>query len=114
LPICEPISSPENGNSSDPADAILNGKWITAELAHCLAIRTESEKTYRANDKRCQCEAFFHDQPCKRRAAARLLDLYETAPEPKPARAPRIVSSIERDVVTGAHVKVVLCDGWAI
>ena len=101
------------------ADAILNGKWIITELFHCYAITTESGKTYRANSV-CQCEAFFHDQPCKHRAAARLLDLYETAPEPEPAppasapREPRITRSVERDVATGARVNVVRCDGWMI
>lgn len=58
------------------ADAILNDKWIITELFHCVVITTESGKTYRANGH-CQCEAFFRDQPCKHRAAARLLDLYE-------------------------------------
>jgi hypothetical protein len=60
------------------ADALLNGKWIVTELFYCLAVTTESGKTYRANGV-CQCEAFFRDQPCKHRAAARLLDLYNEA-----------------------------------
>jgi hypothetical protein len=60
------------------ADALLNGKWIVTELFHCVAVTTESGKTYRANGV-CQCEAFFQNQPCKHRAAARLLDLYNEA-----------------------------------
>jgi hypothetical protein len=57
------------------ADALLNGKWIVTELFYCLVVTTESGKTYRANGH-CQCEAFFHNQPCRHRAAARLIDLY--------------------------------------
>src|SRR5262249_22679277 len=44
---------------------VEDGKWIVTELAHCLAITTEFENTYRANDKRCQCESFFHDHARK-------------------------------------------------
>ena len=57
------------------ADAITGGKWVITELSHCYAITTESGKTYFANGH-CQCEAFFRDQPCKHRAAARLLEIY--------------------------------------
>ena len=60
------------------AYALLNGKWIVTELFHCVAMTTESGKTYRANGV-CQCEAFFLNQPCKHRAAARLLDMYNDA-----------------------------------
>src|SRR5262249_28196788 len=57
----------------------INNKWIITELRHCLVITTESGKTYRSNGV-CQCEAFFRDQPCKHRAAARLITIYnETA-----------------------------------
>jgi hypothetical protein len=45
------------------ADAILNGKWIITELQHCIAVTTESGQTYRANNKHCQCEAFFRAYP---------------------------------------------------
>src|SRR5262245_50998908 len=63
------------------AAAILNGKWVVTQLVHCYVFTTESGKTYKANGV-CQCEAFFRDQPCKHRAATRLLDLYnETADE---------------------------------
>lgn len=62
-------------NAIDRAVAGLLGGWIVTELANCLAITTESGKTYFANGH-CQCDAFFRDQPCKHRAAAKLLANY--------------------------------------
>jgi len=47
-------------------------------LRNCLVVTTESGKTYFANSRNghCQCEAFFRNQPCKHRAAARLIERY--------------------------------------
>ena len=90
------------------ADALLNGKWVVTELQHCYVFTTESGKTYRANGV-CQCEAFFRDQPCKHRAAARLLNLYQEAAK----AAPRIVRTMESDR-TGAKLAVTYYDNWAI
>jgi hypothetical protein len=90
------------------ADALLNGKWIITELQHCYVFTTESGKTYRANGV-CQCEAFFRDQPCKHRAGARLLNLYQEAL----SATPRVVRSVESDR-TGVKLQVVRCDGWMI
>jgi hypothetical protein len=99
------------------AAALISNSWIVTELADSIAVTTESGQTYFANGV-CQCKAFELGQPCKHRAAARLIEMYNAATAPKPEnrepRAPRIVRSIERDVVTGARVKVVLCDGWPI
>jgi hypothetical protein len=93
------------------ADALLNGKWIMTELQQCYVFTTESGKTYRANGV-CQCEAFFRNQPCKHRAAARLLDLYCEAEAAKPA--PRLTTrTVERDR-TGIKYAVTYYDGWAI
>jgi hypothetical protein len=65
----------------------------------------------------CGCKAFQNGhKECKHRAAARLIELYESAPAPetKPApKAPRITRSLERDRFGRRHV-VVRCDGWAI
>jgi hypothetical protein len=70
----------------------------------------------------CQCKAFVNGhKECKRRAAARLVELYETAPAQASVptrraaalRQPRIVRSVERDRFGRRHV-VVRCDGWAI
>jgi hypothetical protein len=119
------------------ADALLNNKWIVTELQHCYVFTTESGKTYRANGV-CQCEAFFRNQPCKHRAAARLLDLYREAKavsleadeldEPGlrlelaaerlasdiAKAAPRLTTrTVERDR-TGASYAVTYYDGWAI
>lgn len=90
------------------ADALLNGKWVVTELQHCYVFTTESGKTYRANGV-CQCEAFFRDQPCKHRAGARLLNLYQEAL----LGVSRVVRSVETDR-TGVKLQVVRCDGWTI
>jgi hypothetical protein len=100
---------------------VESGWWIITELQHCLVITTEGGKTYFANEKHCQCEAFFHGQACKHRALARLVEICETAPvqtsvPARPAaapRQPRVTRSVERDH-SGGRVKVVRCDGWAI
>ena len=95
--------------------ALTSGKWILTELANCLVITTEtSEKTYRVTEKICQCESFFHDQPCRHRAAVRLLQMMETAsPAISTRPTPRIVRSVESDR-TRQRYTVVRCDGWAI
>jgi hypothetical protein len=95
---------------------VESGWWIITELANCLAITTETGKTYRANDKHCQCEAFFRDQACKHRALYRLYSIAESdvADEPATSRpSPRIFRSIESDR-TGVKLAVVRCDGWMI
>lgn len=95
------------------AEGLISGAWIVTELANGIAVTTESGKTYFANGA-CGCKAYHNGQPCKHRTAARLIEMYNAAPEPKPApKAPRIVRSVERDQ-TGARVKVVRCDGWAV
>jgi hypothetical protein len=92
------------------ADALLNGKWVVTELQHCYVFTTESGKTYRANGV-CQCDAFFHNQPCKHRAGARLLALYAEAVK---AAAPRLtVRTVEQDR-TGVKYAVTYYDGWSI
>src|SRR5215510_4261202 len=55
--------------------------WIVTELATCLAITTESGKTYFANGV-CQCEAYKRSTACKHRALYRLYAIaHETALE---------------------------------
>jgi hypothetical protein len=54
---------------------VVSGWWIVTELANCVAITTETGKTYFSNGV-CQCRAFELGQPCKHRALARLIDLY--------------------------------------
>lgn len=93
---------------------LTSGKWIVTELANCLVITTESsEKTYRVTEKICQCESFFHDQPCRHRAAVRLLQMMETADKAVSLPAPRIIRSIER-YHRGNRCAVVRYDGWII
>jgi len=93
---------------------LTSGKWIVTELTNCLVITTEtSEKTYRVTEKICQCESFFHDQPCRHRAAVHLLQMMETADKTVSRPAPRIVRSVESDR-TGVKFAVVRCDGWMI
>jgi hypothetical protein len=92
------------------ADALLNGKWIVTELQYCYVFTTESGKTYRANGV-CQCEAFFRNQPCKHRAAARLLALYAEAVK---RTAPRLTTRTVESDWTGAKYAVTYYDGWMI
>jgi hypothetical protein len=62
------------------AKAILSGEMIVTTLAYG-ALVTTANGTYAANGH-CNCEAARrgHTQ-CYHRAAARLMDIYETAPE---------------------------------
>jgi hypothetical protein len=98
-------------NAIDKAVAGLLGGWIVTELQHCVAITTESGKTYRANGV-CQCEAFFKDQPCKHRAAARLITLYneKTAPE----AVSRDSRTVEFDRTGVKYTVVRTRDGWCV
>jgi hypothetical protein len=91
------------------ADGILSGAWIITELSHSYAITTESGKTYFVNGS-CQCRAFELGQPCKHKAAARLLDLAAGAAK---SAAPRITRSVESDR-TGVKYAVTRCNGWVI
>jgi hypothetical protein len=60
------------------AAAILSGEMIVTTLAHG-ALVTTANGTYAANGH-CNCEAARHGHTqCYHRAAARLMDLYETA-----------------------------------
>src|SRR5688572_11379983 len=89
---------------------LSGGKWIVTELSYTIAVTTESEKTYFAGQT-CQCVAYNQGMPCKHRAAARLIDLYNAAPtsEPKPEPTARVTRSIEQDRTGAKHV-VVRCD----
>src|SRR5262249_11414123 len=62
----------------DRAVAGLTGEWIVTELQHCLAVTTESVETDFANGS-CQCKAFTLGTPCKHRAAARIVEMYNEA-----------------------------------
>ncbi len=99
------------------AAALKSGELIVTTLRNG-ALVTSANGSYLANGE-CQCKAFVNGhKECKHRAAARLVEMYEAAPEPtapKPAKkAPVITRSIERDVRTGQRYTVVSCDGWAI
>lgn len=59
----------------DKAVAGLNSSWIVTELADGIMVTTGSSRTYRVNG-RCQCKAFQLNKPCKHRALARLIELY--------------------------------------
>jgi hypothetical protein len=62
------------------AKEIISGEMIVTTLAHGALITT-ARGTYAANGH-CNCEAARRGhKECKHRAAARLMDLYETAPE---------------------------------
>jgi len=60
------------------AEGILSGELIVTTLAHG-ALVTSSNGSYMANGS-CQCKAFRRGhKECRHRAAARLIELYETA-----------------------------------
>jgi hypothetical protein len=79
------------------AAAILSGEMIVTTLAHG-ALVTTANGTYAANGH-CNCEAARrgHTQ-CYHRAAARLIDLYETAPE---------AVSFAKDVATSSRTNII-------
>ncbi|HEY9431776.1 MAG TPA: hypothetical protein VI260_09985 [Blastocatellia bacterium] len=90
--------------------------WLVTELMFCIVVTTESGQTYRANDKHCQCPAFFNNQACKHRSLYHLLTLaesIETAPKVETKRQAVVTRSIESDR-TGVKYNVVRVDGWAI
>jgi hypothetical protein len=95
------------------AEGILSGELIVTILANGALVTSPNGK-YHANGA-CQCKAFVNGhKECKHRAAARLIELYESEPEPKPApKALRIIRSIEHDRFGRRHT-VVRCDGWAV
>jgi len=83
------------------AAAILSGEIIVTTLAHG-ALVTTANGTYAANGH-CNCEAARrgHTQ-CKHRAAARLMDIYETANQAVPfaedvaaSSRPNLIAEIE-------------------
>ena len=78
----------------DKAAAGLLGNWIVTELAHSVAITTESGETYFANGS-CQCKAFTLGTPCKHRAAARLIELYNEAPQSGASERDRLIAEIK-------------------
>src|SRR5262247_607715 len=88
---------------------VESGWWVITELADSVAVTTETGKTYFANGS-CQCRAYELNQPCKHRALARLIELYnesdKLATKAATSAEPRIVRSIERDVVTRRRVRV--------
>ena len=75
---------------------VQNG-WIVTELQNCIVVTTESGNTYRANDKHCQCRAFFQNQPCKHRSLYRLMQMAETAPA---AKLEKNSAGVRADIIT--------------
>jgi hypothetical protein len=97
----------------DKAVAGLRGGWIVTELHDGLLITSDSGETYKANGV-CSCAAYRNGMACKHRAAARLVEIYNATPEPKrPASAPRVVRSVERNF-NGPRLTVYRCDGWLV
>jgi hypothetical protein len=86
-------------NAIDKAVAgVESGWWIITELAHGVAVTTETGSTYFANGV-CQCKAFEHGQPCKHRALARLVEIaatIEDEPETPAVSREEIIAHIEK------------------
>lgn len=68
----------------DKAVAGVESGWIVTELAHGIAVTTESGETYFANGA-CQCRAYANGQACKHRALARLIEIAGEITETAPA-----------------------------
>jgi hypothetical protein len=67
-------------NAIDKAVAgVESGWWVITELYDGVIVTTETGATYHANGS-CQCRAYELGQPCKHRALARLLDIYNESP----------------------------------
>lgn len=95
------------------AEGILSGELIVTTLADG-AIVTSKNGTYRVTG-RCTCKAAQHNyRECRHRAAARLVEMMEAAPELETEPAPRVVHSIERDVITRRRLRVTRVDGWMV
>jgi hypothetical protein len=74
---------------------VESGKWIITELAHSVAITTESGETYFANGS-CQCRAYALNTPCKHRALARLIEIAATIKEaPEASTREQLISDIK-------------------
>jgi hypothetical protein len=104
-------------NAIDKAAAGLRGGWIVTELMSGLLITSDSGETYKANGT-CGCKAYANGMVCKHRVAYRIVALYHEAEAvqetaPRPVRVPKITRSIETDY-TGARVRAVYCDNWAV
>lgn len=68
------------------AEGILSGELIVTTLRDG-ALVTSPNGSYLANGN-CFCKAFKHGhRECRHRAAARLMEIYEEAPETKPAHS---------------------------
>jgi hypothetical protein len=71
---------------------VESGWWIITELRNCLAITTETGKTYFANGE-CQCEAYRRSTACKHRALYRLYQIaQEEVADVATSTAPEAVS----------------------
>jgi hypothetical protein len=92
-------------------EGILSEELIVWTL-RAGAMVTSPNGSYMANGA-CGCKAFNNGhKECKRRVAARIWKLYETAPVAV-SRVPRIVRSVESDR-TGQRYTVVRCNNWVI
>ena len=106
-------------NAIEKAAAGLRGGWIVTELHDGLLITSDSGETYHATGT-CGCRAFENGRVCKHRVAYRIVEIYNSTPEPKrpvSPRVPTITRSIQRRVesdYTGSRYTAVYCDGWAI
>jgi hypothetical protein len=88
---------------------ILSGELIVTIIGDDHALVTGANGSYWVNGS-CQCRAAqVGHRECRHRAAARLWEIYESAP----AREPRITRSIEQDY-KGNRVHVVRYDGWMV
>ena len=103
-------------NAIDAAfDHILQVESIEYRASdHALLYHSESGQTYTANG-RCQCQAFKAGQPCKHRAAAKLVAnaLAVVVVVPEPVAAPVAPRFLSENLSDGAICSVCGTADWA-
>lgn len=95
------------------ADGLRNGSIVVSETVAGALVTTEGG-SYRVNGSICECPAYRNgNQPCKHRAARRLIALYNAALIENEIQSPVETRTIEYDWRGHRHV-VVRYDGWMV
>lgn len=95
------------------AEGLRNGSIVISETVACALVTTEGG-SYRVNGAICECPAYRHgNQPCKHRAARRLISLYNAALMESKLDHPVETRTIEYDHCGNRQV-VVRYDGWMV
>jgi hypothetical protein len=100
------------------AQGLQSGELIVTLLAHDTLV-TSPRGSYRVNGS-CACEAAKRGhRECYHRAVVRLVEMPESDKSDNPMAAPatiapRIVRSVERDIITHRRLDAVRRDNWLV